>query len=78
MPLGKKRDYQKEYREYHGKPDQIHRRAGRNAARRKLKRTRGMAALRGKDINHRDGNTWNNKSGNLSVESKSVNRGRKY
>jgi len=78
MPLGKKRDYKKEYREYHGKSEQIHRRAGRNAARRKVAANRGKSALRGKDVNHRDGNTWNNKSSNLSVESKAVNRGRKY
>lgn len=30
------RDYKKEYRDYHGKPEQIKRRAQRNAARRKL------------------------------------------
>lgn len=30
------RDYKKEYAEYHGKPEQIKRRAQRNAARKKL------------------------------------------
>lgn len=30
------RDYKKEYREYHGKPEQIHNRSMRNQARRKL------------------------------------------
>lgn len=35
MP-SKKRDYRKEYDEYQGKPEQIKRRAQRNAARKKL------------------------------------------
>lgn len=78
MPIGKKRDYKKEYREYHGKPEQVRRRAGRNAARRKMAKRRGLAAIRDKDVNHRDGNTWNNKPSNLSIETKAVNRGRKY
>jgi hypothetical protein len=76
MPLGK-RDYGKEYREYHGKPDQLKRRAGRNAARRSMTKRRGLAAMRGKDVNHKDGNTMNNAASNLNLESKSVNRGRK-
>ncbi|NBU71800.1 MAG: hypothetical protein EBS53_10200 [Bacteroidetes bacterium] len=37
-----------------------------------------MAAIKGKDVNHRDGDTWNNASSNLTVEPKSVNRARKY
>ena len=31
--MSKKRDYKKEYREYHGKPEQIKNRAARNKAR---------------------------------------------
>ena len=77
MPLGK-RDYAKEYREYHGKSDQLKRRAGRNSARRTMTKRRGLAAVRGKDVNHKDGNTMNNAASNLNIESKSVNRGRKY
>jgi hypothetical protein len=34
--VAKKRDYRKEYDEYQGKPEQIKRRAARNAARKKL------------------------------------------
>jgi hypothetical protein len=34
--MTKKRDYKKEYRDYHGTPEQKKRRAQRNAARRKL------------------------------------------
>ena len=33
-----KRNYKKEYDEYHGKPDQIKRRSSRNGARRKLEK----------------------------------------
>jgi len=36
MPI-KKRDYKKEYRDFHGKPQQKKNRAKRNAARRKLR-----------------------------------------
>lgn len=34
--MAKARDYDKEYREYHGTPEQIKRRAARNKARKKL------------------------------------------
>ena len=37
----KKRDYAKEYREYHGKPEQVKARAQRNAARAKLGLSKG-------------------------------------
>ena len=37
----KKRDYKKEYKEYHGKPEQIKARAKRNAARAKLELSKG-------------------------------------
>ena len=44
----KARDYEAEYREYHGKPEQIKRRAQRNAARRKL----GLKHGDGKEADH--------------------------
>lgn len=34
--MTKKRDYKKEYRDYHGKPEQIANRSKRNQARRKM------------------------------------------
>jgi len=76
MPLGK-RDYAAEYREYHSKPDQKKNRAKRNAARRMMIRKHGKSALRGKDIDHKDGNPHNNGTSNLRIEPMSVNRGRK-
>lgn len=71
------RDYKKEYREYHGKPDQKKRRAGRNAARRIMKMVGRATKGDGKDVHHKDGNPLNNKRSNLKVENKSKNRSRK-
>lgn len=38
------RDYKKEYREYHGKPEQIATRAARNKARREMEKKYGKQA----------------------------------
>jgi len=70
------RDYKKEYREYHGKPEQVKRRAGRVMARRKMQKKHGKAAIAGKDIDHKDRNPKNNAYSNLRIQSKSKNRGR--
>lgn len=70
------RDYKKEYKEYHGKPDQIKRRAGRNAARRLKIKTGAVSKGDGKDVDHRDRNPLNNRASNLRIQSKAVNRGR--
>jgi len=70
MPA-KKRNYRKEYDNYHKKPKQKKRRAARNASRAKVAKTRSVA---GKDVHHKDHNPRNKKSSNLSVQSKSRNR----
>lgn len=70
------RDYKKEYRDYHGKPEQIKRRSGRVMARRKMQKKHGKAAIAGKDIDHKDRNPKNNAYSNLRIQSKSKNRGR--
>ena len=57
----KKRDYKKEYEQYHGKPEQIKRRSNRNKARRK------MNAPKGKEVEHKDGNPNNNSRSNLKL-----------
>jgi hypothetical protein len=50
--VAKKRDYKKEYREYHGKPEQKKRRAQRNAARAKAKKEGKVHKGDGKEVHH--------------------------
>lgn len=71
----RKRNYAKEYRDYHAKPEQKKRRAQRNAARRKMVDAGRAHKGDGKDVNHRDRNTSNNSTSNLSVTSRKANRG---
>ena len=68
------RDYKKEYANYQGKPEQIKRRASRNAARRLLEKEGKVRKGDGKDVNHRSGNPKDNKRSNLQVQTKSANR----
>lgn len=70
------RNYAKEYREYHSKPEQIKRRAGRNKARSLVIKKNGKAAVAGKDVDHKDRNPTNNAASNLRIQSKGRNRGR--
>lgn len=70
------RDYKAEYKNYHSKPEQIKRRAGRNAARRLVIKKKGAAAVKGKDVDHKDRNPRNNSASNLRIQSKKQNRGR--
>ena len=67
-----KRNYRKEYDNYHGKPDQIKRRDSRNAARNLLKK-KGVGVT-GKDVAHKNGNPKDNRTSNLAVASKTANR----
>ena len=71
------RDYKKEYREYHSKPEQKKRRAGRNRARRIMTMLKKVRKGDGKDVHHKDGNAKNNSRKNHRVESKKTNRSRK-
>lgn len=68
------RDYDNEYKSYHSRPEQIKRRAERNAARRKLEEKGRVRKGDGKDVHHKDHNTGNNSDNNLAVQSKSKNR----
>jgi len=65
------RNYKKEYDNYHSKPEQKKRRAGRNQARRQLKDTKGIV---GKDVHHKDNNPMNNDKSNLSIVTQKYNR----
>ena len=69
------RNYKSEYKNYHSKPKQKKNRAGRNTARRIMKKKLGNSIL-GEDIDHKDRNPRNNSRSNLRVRSKSSNRSR--
>jgi hypothetical protein len=73
----KARDYGKEYREYHGKPEQIRNRADRNQARSKMIKKVGAAAVAGKDVHHKRGIAAGNGHDNLGILSIKKNRGLK-
>lgn len=68
----KKRDYAKEYREYHGKPEQIEARAKRNAARAKL----GLKVGDPREADHKNpiSNGGSNRKDNLRAVSQTTNR----
>ena len=69
------RDYKSEYANYHSKPKQKKDRAGRNGARRIMKKKYGNSIL-GRDVDHKDRNPRNNSKSNLRLQSKSSNRSR--
>ena len=62
-----KRNYRKEYDNYHSRPEQIKRRDSRNAARNSMKK-RGVNVA-GKDVTHRNGNPKDNRFNNLGIAS---------
>lgn len=70
------RNYKQEYANYHGSAEQRARRSSRNKARRKATQLYGKAALKGKDVDHRDRNAMNNSRKNLRISSIAANRAR--
>ena len=72
-----KRNYKKEYKNYHSKSDQKKRRAQRNGARRKMSELGHVHKGDGKDVHHRNRNTKDNSSKNLTAIPKSKNRSMK-
>lgn len=70
------RDYTYD-KKYEASEEQKKRRAARNAARRRAIATHGKSALKGKDVDHKNGDPLDNRPSNLRIESKSKNRGRK-
>jgi len=75
--MGKKiRDYRKEYDDYHGKPEEIARRAARNKARANKKK-KGFLSLVD-EVDHKDNNPQNNSPSNLRVVSRNKNRTRSH
>jgi len=65
---------QRAQKKYNAKPEQKKRRAQRNAARRKMIAAGKARKGDGKDVAHRNNNTADNSSGNLSMQSKAKNR----
>lgn len=74
-----KRNYDKEYKNYQGTPEQKKNRAKRNAARRQMERELGKEALKGKDVDHKKplSKGGSNARSNLQVTSVSHNRSKK-
>ena len=68
------RNYRKEYDNYHSKPSQKKRRAGRNKARRIMVRAGKAKKGDGKDVAHKDNNPLNAKLKNIRMESRKSNR----
>lgn len=73
------RDYKQEYKDFHGKPEQIKRRAQRVKARRIMEKAGAAHKGDGKDVDHitplKSGGT--SARSNLRMRSKSANRGDK-
>ena len=71
------RNYKKEYADFHGKPEEVKKRAQRNAARSKMEKAGKVHKGDGKDVDHskplRKGG--GNGAGNLKVKSVESNRG---
>jgi hypothetical protein len=70
------RNYDKEYANYQGKPEQIKNRSERNSARREMAAKGLVQKGDGKDVDHRTpiSKGGGNTPGNLRVVSKSANR----
>jgi hypothetical protein len=76
MPyVNKPRPYDKEYAQYQGTPEQIKKRAMRNAARAKLMKAGKVSKGDGKDVAHRKALDKGGTNGDgVTVQSKSANR----
>jgi len=68
------RNYRKEYDNYHSKPEQRKRNAGRLRARRLMVKKGKVKAFDKKDVNHKDNDPTNNDLSNLSVTTQKYNR----
>ena len=69
------RNYKSEYANYHSTTKQKKDRAGRNGARRIMKKKYGNSIL-GRDVDHKDRKPRNNSKSKLKLQYKSSNRSR--
>ncbi len=67
----RKRNYKREYEQYHGKPEQIERRAERNAARAKAAKAGKVRKGDDKEVHH---TSPNGKKGSLGKKTRVVSR----
>lgn len=72
--MAAKRNYRKEYDNYHAKPEQRKKRSKRTVARRKLVAEGLVKKGDKKDVIHKNGNANDNSRKNLGVQSQSKNR----
>lgn len=72
----KQRDYKKEYRDYHGKPEQIKKRDMRNKARRMMEKEGRVRKGDGKEVDHKVplSKGGSNSRRNLRIVSRTTNR----
>jgi len=68
------RDYKQEYQNYHSRPEQIKKRASRNAARRSALKSGKVKKGDNLDVHHKNGNPLDNSASNLRAVHKSKNR----
>ena len=73
---GKPRNYKKEYRQFHGKPEQIARRAARNKARKDAEVALGMELPTNIEVDHKQAlsNGGSNNIANLELMPRYMNR----
>lgn len=74
--MDKQRDYREEYVRFHGKPEEIKKRAMRNAARATVKKSAGADAVDGKDVHHKKALRHGGGNGKSNLGITSVNRNR--
>ncbi len=73
----KPRNYREEYKDFHGRPEEVKKRAMRNQARAEVAKRAGAAAIAGKDVHHKKAlrHGGGNGNGNLAIASVHKNRG---
>lgn len=72
--MTRKRNYRREYDQYHGKPEQIANRASRNAARAEEVKAGRVRKGDGMEVDHKDGNPRNNARSNRQILTRTANR----
>jgi|6_EtaG_2_1085325.scaffolds.fasta_scaffold05687_5 hypothetical protein len=74
MTYKRTRDYEKEYKDFHSKPEQVKNRMGRNRANYAMKKAGKIKKGGNKDVHHKDGNPRNNTPSNLKIVASGKNR----